>query len=219
MGAWGTGPFENDDALDFASEIRTVDNLLAQVRHCDVGETLDADKACRVIVVAECVAAMRGHSHSDLPDDLAERLRAFGPPSDELFDGARDAVSIVISSSELSDLWAESDDRGGFNRFMTDLIDRLNQPIASEAGSPATKKSSSERNACPCWICGEEMGEEFTSISVNLDPKLGMSQGGSVHLVCLNAALHPKFMIQDWQFDDEMLARFTGGDWGGEGAD
>lgn len=206
MGVWGSGSFENDDALDFAAEIQSVDDLFEEVRLHEAGVELEVDSACRAIVVGECVAAMRGHRTDSMPDDLAERVISFGPPSDELYDIARDSVSMVISNSELSDLWAESDERGAFNRAMTDLIDRLNQPIAT-AKPPKNKKVAT--NHSPCWICGEAMGSEFTSISVTLDPQSGTSQGGSVHLACLNAALHPKYMIQDWQFDDEMLARFT----------
>lgn len=206
MGVWGTGSFENDEALDFAAEIQSVEDLFGEVRLHDVTVALDADKACRVIVAGECVAAMRGHRSESMPSDLAERVLAFGTPDDELFDNARDSVSMVITNSELSDNWAESDDRSGFNLAMTDLIDRLNQPIG--AAKPVSKKKA-RNNPSPCWICGESMGAEFTSISVTLDPESGMSQGGSVHLACLNAALHPKYIVQDWQFDDEMIARLT----------
>ena len=206
MGAWGTGPFENDDALDFAGEIGSIESLAKEVRLRDVQNCLDAGKASRVIVVGECVAAMRGHGHPDMPSDLAQRVIGFGVPSDDLFDNARDGVSMVISNSELSDLWAESDDRAGFNRAMTDLIDRLNQPIGVSR-TPLDKAPAT--NLSPCWICGEPMGGEWTSISVTLDPGLGLSQSGSVHLACLNAALRPRYMIQDWQFDDAMLDRFT----------
>lgn len=213
MSAWGTGPFENDAALDFVGEIDSIERLAREVRFLDTSEEIGADQASRIVVVAECVAAMRGHPHKDMPQDLALKLAEFGALGDDVFDNARDAVSVVISSSELSDLWAASPDRGDFNRAITDLIDRLNQP-QGEAKLPA--KAAKEPNLSPCWICGKEMGAEFTSISVTLDPELGMSQGGSVHLKCLNAALHPKYLIQDWQFDDDMLARFTGEGFGEE---
>ncbi len=206
MGVWGTGPFENDNALDFVAEIQGVDGLIEEVRLQEVGGEIAIDKACRLIVVGECVAAMRGHRHPDIPDRLAQAIQAFDPPSDDLYDKARDSLSMVITNSELSDLWADSDDRGEFNRAMTDLIDRLNQPVASKGPLP-TKEAAI--NSSPCWFCGKPMGEEFTSINVTLDPESGVSQGGCAHLACLNAALHPRYMIQDWQFDDEMIARFT----------
>lgn len=207
MSAWGSGPFENDAALDYVSEIQSVEHLARAVRFLDSSEEVGIDQASRIIAAAECVAAMRGHPHGDLPDALAQRLAEFGEPLDDLYDNARDAVSMVISSSDLSDVWAATSERADFNRAMTDLIDRLNQPQgkAQETETPATNSNTS-----PCWICGEEMGDELTSISVTLDPEQGMGQGGSVHLACLNAAVHPRFLIQDWQFDDDMLARLTG---------
>ncbi|MEL6530160.1 MAG: DUF4259 domain-containing protein, partial [Pseudomonadota bacterium] len=70
MGVWGTGTFDNDDALDFAGEIRTVDDLVEAVRLHDFGEAIAAAKAHRVLVVGECVAAMRGHPNPQLPHEL-----------------------------------------------------------------------------------------------------------------------------------------------------
>ncbi|MEM9500639.1 MAG: DUF4259 domain-containing protein [Pseudomonadota bacterium] len=215
MGAWGSGPFDNDEALDFATKIQSVDSLIDEVLLHDVGATIDVEKAGRIVVVAECVAAMRGHPHALMPSDLAQRLLTFGEPSDELFDNTRDSVSMVISNSELSELWAESEHRANFNRAMTDLIDRLNHPLAG-VKEPGDKGPAP--NPSPCWICGKEMGWEFTSVSITLDPVSGISQGGSVHLACLNAALHPRYILQDWQFDEAMLDRFTADIWDNDSA-
>lgn len=206
MGAWGAGPFENDDALDFVPEINALEVIEKELRLHDAGNEIEADHASRIIVAGECVAAMRGHPCVGFPEELGARIETFGAPNDDLFDNARDAVSLVISNSELSDLWAESDDRAAFNRATGDLIHRLNQPQGSDK---VVETKEARPNLSPCWICGAPMGSEFTSISVTLDPQDGVSQGGSVHLACLNGALHPRYMIQDWQFDDEMLARFT----------
>ena len=204
MGAWGAGPFENDDAMDFVSEIASVDDLSTALLLED--DYIEVDQASRIVVVGECVAAMREHGHATMPDELARRIAEFGLPSDALYETARDRVSLVITSSELSELWAESDDRGEFGKAMTDLIDRLNQPPGS-AGKPGKKKSP--QNHSPCWICGEPMGAEFTQISITTDPQSGMSRGGSVHLACLNGALHPTYIVQDWKFDDAMIDRMA----------
>ena len=126
MGAWGSGPFENDDALDFAGEIKTCDDLLEEAS-IEV-DFIEADKASRLIIVGECVAAMRGHGHADMPEDLAARIADFGEPSLELMECAQESVSIVITNSELADLWADGPDRAGFNLAMTDLIERLGRP-------------------------------------------------------------------------------------------
>ena len=96
MGAWGAGSFENDAALDFASEIESVDDVKAGLA-AEGQEEIDADLGSRVIVAAECVAAMRGHRNPDMPADLAERVHGLGKPSIALFDTARNNLSAVMS--------------------------------------------------------------------------------------------------------------------------
>ena len=208
MGAWGTGPFENDAALDFAGEIGSVDDLSATLDQVTDNVEMEADLASRVVVVAECVAAMHGHRHKDMPLELANRVHGFGKPSIDLYERAREQLAHVISLSELSELWAEADerDKADWNLEMTDLIDRLNQPV-KKARKPRKRKL--EPNRSPCLFCGEEMGEEeFSMFDICLDDGYGpFRQGGFVHFACLNAALHPSHMIQNWQFSDEMLDR------------
>ena len=77
MGTWGPKGFENDAALDFAAEIRTAHDLADALTIRTPDQPIDADTACRIVVVAECVAAMRGHPSDDMPHGLAERLTTF----------------------------------------------------------------------------------------------------------------------------------------------
>ena len=205
MGAWGAGPFDNDDALDAVDELVSVEAIAAEFTAAGVEGDVEATKSSRIIAAAECVAAMRGHPHPDLPDELAERVRAFGKPSLELFDRARDNVSAVMSRSELGELWAE-EGSGDWNREMTGLVARLNKPQA-RAGKPKTAKKPFD-NPSPCSFCNKPMGEEEMSMfDISLADGMGNSlkQGGWAHIACLNAALHPRHMIQNWQFDDELL--------------
>ncbi|MEL7447155.1 MAG: DUF4259 domain-containing protein [Pseudomonadota bacterium] len=208
MGAWGTGPFDNDDALDFASEITSTDDLCAVLEQVVDDEQMDANLACRIVVVAECVAAMHGHRHKDMPLELANTINGFGKPSLDLYERAREQLAHVISSSELSELWAEAEERekAEWNIEMTGLIDRLNQPV-KKARRPRKKKL--EPNMSPCLMCGQPMGEEeFSMFDICLDDGIApFRQGGYVHFACLNGALHPKYMIQNWHFSDEMLDR------------
>ncbi|MEO0643968.1 MAG: DUF4259 domain-containing protein [Pseudomonadota bacterium] len=206
MGAWGAAPFENDDALDFVAEITSVEDLERALENETGAALIEADAAARILVVGECIAAMHGHASNCLPEDLAERLSAFGEPSQDLFEEARDAVSTVISASELSDLWADSEDRAAYNTAVTDLIARLNRPM-EPAKKPSRKKPPTNRSIC--WICGEEMGGDFTAISVSLDPQSGTRIGGSVHLKCLNASLHPRYIVQNWTFTEESIERLS----------
>ncbi|MEL6876556.1 MAG: DUF4259 domain-containing protein, partial [Pseudomonadota bacterium] len=169
---------------------------------------IDADEASAIVAAAECVAAMRGHPDEAMPHELAQTVHRLGKPSTELWDSARNSLSAVVSSSELTELWAEAeeDDRAAFNRAITDLIDRLNQP-QGKAKKPK-KPVGSNPNPSPCMFCDKPMGDgafHMIDITVNEDEISSMKQGGWVHLACLNAALHPKHMIQNWEVDDELL--------------
>lgn len=206
MGAWGAGGFENDTALDFAATIESVDDL-AGAFAVDDDEAIDADTACIIIAAAECVAAMRGRPAEDLPDDLADRLSAFGEPDRALWDAARNHVSLVISDSELSELWAEADNPDEFNLAMTGLIDRLNPDIKAKAKKKGRKKKP-YFNPSTCAFCNQPMGaEEFGmfDLSVDLGDGLPMRLGNWAHLACLNARLHPSQIVQVWQTDPEEI--------------
>jgi hypothetical protein len=213
MGAWGAGSFDNDTALDFAARVEGVDDLARAFRAAtkgsepDLSGEIDADVSCEIIVAAECVAAMRGHRSSDMPADLAERVHGFGTSSLELFDRARDTLSAVMSRSELLELWGETESKGDFARALTDLMERLNQP---QAGRRRTKKKKQQRqpNPSPCLFCDRPMGDgafHMLDLTISEDDISTMKRGGWVHLQCLNAALHPKHMIQNWEFDEELL--------------
>ena len=208
MGAWGSGSFENDDALDYAGEIATVADLERALVVAGT-EYVEVTEACQVVVAAECVAAMRGYPSDGMPAELAERVHGFGKPSMELFDKARDNLSAVISRSELGDLWAEADpaDRAAYNVAMTDLMERLGKP-AKTSRKPAKAAKRPAFNHSPCSFCGEPMGEVEASmfdITVAADDISSMRLGGWAHIKCLNAALHPRHLIQNWEMDDELL--------------
>lgn len=212
MGTWGAGSFENDTALDFAAGITSPRDLADALTIRTPDQPVDADAACRIIVVAECVAAMRGHPGEDLPEALARRLTGFGRPSPSLFHHARSHLSAVMLRSELMELWAESDARA-WNLAMHDLLERLNQAPAEPAtrtGRPtknAAKKAAKKPvwNQSPCAFCDQPMGEEqFSQFSITLihGDDSPITRGGWAHHRCLNAALHPKHMIRVYRNDE-----------------
>lgn len=203
MGTWGPGAFENDVALDFVPEIQTAQDLANALTVRTPDQPIDADTACRIVVVAECVAAMRGHPCDDMPDDLVGRLATFGKPSKSLFHHARDHLAAVMIRSELMELWAEADP-GPFNLAMHDLLERLNLPPA-DARKGKSKKKKPVHNNSPCSFCNQPMGEDqFSQFSIVLDHGDGLpvTRGGWAHHRCLNAALHPKHMIRVYKNDE-----------------
>ena len=197
MGSWGPGAFENDAAMDFAAEIESARDLADALTIRTPKESIDADTACRIVVVGECVAAMRGHPSEGMPDDLAERVAGFGKPSRSLFHHARDHLAAVMQRSELMELWAEADP-APFNLAMHDLLERLNLPTVTVSKRKPRKKKP-VMNRSPCSFCDRPMGEDqFSQFSITLlhGDGIPITCGGWAHHRCLNAALHPRHMIR-----------------------
>lgn len=125
-----------------------------------------------------------------------------------IYEEVRDRLSAVISRSELSELWAEGD-ASEWNVAMTDLIERLGKPRVKTRGkSNKAKMKKPTPNPSPCMFCDQPMGDgafHMLDITLDEDEISSMKMGGWAHLKCLNAALHPKHLIQDWKFDDDEI--------------
>jgi len=136
MGAWGSGPFENDDALDFVFEIEGVDSLKAAFEGAK-DDYIDAGVASEIVVAAECVAAMAGSAHPGMPEELAERLKDFPRPEADLLTQASEALAAVAKDSELVELWNEdgpNEDSDKFHAEMDGLAERLEQALGKAQG-------------------------------------------------------------------------------------
>lgn len=120
MGAWGEGPFDNDDASDWAYEFDGVDapeGLRVVADALDVGEHgeyLEASDGANVVAAAAVVTWMRDPGvipDSPYGEAAAKWVRTTHPtPSGELVAAALAALDRVRSDeSELAELWSESD--------------------------------------------------------------------------------------------------------------
>ncbi|MFZ5481520.1 MAG: DUF4259 domain-containing protein [Myxococcota bacterium] len=83
MGAWGTGPFDNDAARAWLEELETAEDveevvewLAREVDWPDGAAWLDAEEAAQVRVTAELVAAAIGRPAKELPAELRDWLEA-----------------------------------------------------------------------------------------------------------------------------------------------
>jgi Domain of unknown function (DUF4259) len=105
-GAWGTGHFENDDALDLVADVQGPDDLDRVLRAVTESEdaSIDASIATEAMAAADVVAAMMGRPADDCPEDLTKRLDAFGAPTPSLIKLAEESFSRVLMESELVDL-------------------------------------------------------------------------------------------------------------------
>jgi hypothetical protein len=124
MGTWGSGPFDNDDAADWAWQLTPeADEGVVAAALTPGAERAPGDAA--VIAAAEVVAAGVGRPHPELPDEVAAWVagrRDLGWT--ELVGLAVAAVERLRGGSELADLWAEPDD-DAWAHEVDDLLDRL----------------------------------------------------------------------------------------------
>jgi hypothetical protein len=119
MGAWGAGPFENDDAADWAFGFDGIDAAagLALVREALLlGEGyLDADVGAVAVAAAQVVVWVRDPGlvpASAYGESIVTWLLTDQPEADEpLAAIARVAIERVRGAdSELADLWTEAED-------------------------------------------------------------------------------------------------------------
>lgn len=129
MGAWGTGNFENDKALDWLS------NFLGGEDEGPIYEALDVavdepdydlggSSSEEGLAAAEVVAAMIGKPSPDAPEELVGWARGLeGAEVDpELIDLATRAARRIRDHSELRELW---DDDPAWLAAVDNLLARL----------------------------------------------------------------------------------------------
>jgi Domain of unknown function (DUF4259) len=130
MGAWGTGPFENDDALDFTVDLQTdgvsaVRSALEEVALLGLDGYLEAPASERAIAAAEVLAAALGRPAPDLPPEITDWVSK-GPRVDEsLLPLAAVAMTRVLEESELKELWESSTDGPTWEHRVADVRERL----------------------------------------------------------------------------------------------
>ena len=129
LGAWGTGPFENDAALDWLDEVIEGDGWSVVVGVLTrVGDAyVDVDEGSSIVAAGELVAAACGKPVADLPDEALEWLEQAEPPTlPPLIEKAVAQVERVVKGeSELSQLWAESSEGAAWRESVGDLLERL----------------------------------------------------------------------------------------------
>ncbi|MEP0392889.1 MAG: DUF4259 domain-containing protein [Erythrobacter sp.] len=209
MGAWGPGSFDNDDAMDFAGEITSPEDLLGPLTLESPEHDIDAELGCRIIVVAECVAAMRGFPSPHLPDALAEQVTGFGRPSQSLYLHARDHLAAVLERGELLGLWSEGDP-SEFVDAVHELIGRLNRRASHVPPGPTPKKKPFYEEEwfkqTLCCFCNTPLSDaEFASVDAKINDGQSSAIGFSAwaHLDCLNRALHHRYRMRPFSMHPE----------------
>ena len=131
MGAWSHEPFGNDDAGDWVWELEKrkdfslIEDALDAVTRED--EYLEAPECCEALAAAEIVAALLERPSASLPDNAAAWVVGKPRPPESLIKKANIAVGTVLRSSELQELWEDSDYYEEWQSVTKDLQDRLRQ--------------------------------------------------------------------------------------------
>jgi hypothetical protein len=121
MGAWDAGPFDNDDAGDWAYDFEGADEatgtqLIAEALDLgDPGDEVEAFEGSAAVAAANVVAWMRDPDaipDSPYGEDAATWVRTVRPtPDPALVTAALTALDRVrADGSELAEMWSESGD-------------------------------------------------------------------------------------------------------------
>jgi hypothetical protein len=134
---WGAGLFQDDLATDFANHIVDGDDLAVLRRAlAAAGQArghLLYEFAVQGLIAAEVLAALGGQPAKTMPAELQDWVAGHQgqPIPDALWPLARSAVERVKEDSEISELWARSDQFGHWIGKVDDLLSRIAQAASA----------------------------------------------------------------------------------------
>ncbi|MFC0540866.1 DUF4259 domain-containing protein [Kutzneria chonburiensis] len=113
MGAWGAGPFDNDDAADFVG---------------DIGRLGEADRREALRAALTAAVAEEGYLDADIGSVAVAAAALVASGEYDLGELVEQALDRVLEDdSELAQLWAE---HGDANPWPTEIA-RLRQAVSS----------------------------------------------------------------------------------------
>lgn len=132
MGAWGAGPFDNDDAGDFADAVARRGDLAAIKSAFDqvlAADYVEAPLAWEAVAGADIIAMLAGRpcDKTDYPESIQNWSKnlARAPSADEKEKARRALDRILSPQSELLELWEDSDDLEAWKASLEDIKRRL----------------------------------------------------------------------------------------------
>ena len=191
MGAWDTGNFSNDSALDFVAGISVVGDLQRAIEAVAASEEaeIDSDIATEALAAADILASMIGRPAPDQPDTIEKLVAKFGKPPTALLANARGAVGRIREKSELRDLWEEADSEEWID-VVSDLIERLD-PDAEYTAKPAPAPI---KGGFICSICDEIVpDDEMVRAEFGYALMPGVTMGRYFHRQCVETNFEPPF--------------------------
>jgi len=133
MGAWGTGNFDNDTALDWVFELEEVNDLSLIEKTINAvfdDDYIDSDIGCEALIAIEAIARLIGNFGKDnsYAEDLDSWVKSHNlDVNNELIVRGKKALDLIVSEkSELYELWEETEDFDTWKNEIDDLRARLN---------------------------------------------------------------------------------------------
>jgi hypothetical protein len=138
MGAWGIGNFENDDAGDWVYDLeKSKDKSILHKALNSVLENSDyieAPECCEALAAAEVIYSGLSSDHSGISEEvikwLVKKPGLFKKPiTFEASDAIKaiETINKILHSSELKELWEESDEFEKWNEIENSLIEKLSK--------------------------------------------------------------------------------------------
>jgi Domain of unknown function (DUF4259) len=130
MGIWGSGIFDNDDAMDFVEQLVPLRNISslrnALYKVVEPQHYLELPECCIALAAIELIAAMKNKNYSLLPEfartwaiDMNFSINA------QLIGLAQNAIQAITTESELQNLWSKSDIYNDWIEVIVGLTERL----------------------------------------------------------------------------------------------
>lgn len=138
MGAWGLNNFENDDAGDWVYDLEKSNDKSIIIKAFDSvlenSEYIESPDCCEALAAAEVVLAGISKEHSGVTEDVSKWLNKKPGLFKKLiiFDSADAAKAIqtinkILDSSELKELWEETDNFEEWKKTEEILIEKLSK--------------------------------------------------------------------------------------------
>ena len=136
MGAWGSGHFENDAACDWVCDLEDYDDLSlveATIVKAIEAESPDASVACEALAAVEVIARLRGNwgvrnEDSEEVDEWVEAHSGLAVPDALVAQSVQALDAVLDETSELRELWAESDELDEWSAKVLELRVRVQDP-------------------------------------------------------------------------------------------
>ncbi|MGD9964940.1 MAG: DUF4259 domain-containing protein [Hyphomonadaceae bacterium] len=189
MGVWGSGSFDNDDALDWVEHLvaANLDAIETALRKAIEGRSIDAPVAARAIAAAETVATLLGQPGSGVPEAVVRWIddaNLAAPPT--LAERATSALRLIVADEGLTDTWRTSGLLAEWRANIDNLLGRLDLAPGAATPEPAPSAASNKTGAAANHSYQPVLAHRVQSFLANIAPFEGYAPGsvaeGCLHL-------------------------------------